>query len=159
MRTFRPICIALVLLVLFTGSLLAQTHLITDTPGGTVTTTPPSGTTTGVSITTSSNYPDITVTTGTTSSTSAFRIFNPDKELLRVQSNGFMGLGPVAHGTPLQTAAQVLLDLNWPNVPYGGQLRLSAPDYDQITFYNSSSPGLNASNRLATSTTILLAVF
>ncbi len=53
--------------------------------------------------------------------------------------------GSVGIGTASPSA---LLDLKGNNVPYGGQLRLQATDYDQITFYNSNNPSLNGANRL-----------
>ncbi len=55
-------------------------------------------------------------------------------------SNGYVGIGT--------TNPAVLLDLKGNNVSYGGQLRLSATDYDQITFYNSNNLVLNVANRL-----------
>jgi hypothetical protein len=55
-------------------------------------------------------------------------------------SGGFVGIGTAAPA--------VLMDLKGNNVGFAGQLRLQATDYDQITFYNSANPTLNAANRL-----------
>jgi hypothetical protein len=55
--------------------------------------------------------------------------------------------GNVGIGT---TAPAVRLDLLSNNVPYGGQLRLAAPDYAQITFYNSNNLTLNEAGRKGT---------
>jgi hypothetical protein len=55
--------------------------------------------------------------------------------------------GNVGIGT---TTPGVWLDLLGPNVPYGGQLRLAAPDYTQITFFNSNNLALNDSGRKGT---------
>ncbi len=62
-------------------------------------------------------------------------------EKVRIDNNGFVGVG--------NNAPAVLMDLKGNNVSYGGQLRLAATDYDQITFYNSGNLALNATNRLA----------
>lgn len=61
-------------------------------------------------------------------------------ERARIDSNGNLGIGT--------TSPAVLMDLKGNNVPFGGQLRLQAPDYAQITFSNSNNPALNAANRL-----------
>jgi len=82
------------------------------------------------------------VTSGITSDGSAFHVFTSASDLLRVQSNGFAGIGTA---TP-----EVLLDLRGSNPPFGGQLRLQATnhDMDQITFYDSANTAQNATNRL-----------
>jgi hypothetical protein len=80
------------------------------------------------------------VTTATDST--AFHVFNTGStsDLLRVQSNSFVGIGTTTPG--------VLLDLKGSNQPYGGQLRLQGTDFDQITFYNSANPAQNGTNRM-----------
>lgn len=60
-------------------------------------------------------------------------------------TNTFPENGNAGVGT---TSPAVLMDLKGSNVSWGGQLRLLAPDYSQITFYNSSATALNATNRL-----------
>jgi hypothetical protein len=60
---------------------------------------------------------------------------------MNINSSGYVGIGTTTPG--------VLMDLKGNNVPYGGQLRLAATDYDQITFYNSSNLTLNGTGRLA----------
>lgn len=82
------------------------------------------------------------VTSEVTSDSSAFHVFTSASDLLRVQSNGFAGIGTA---TP-----EVPLDLKGSNPPFGGQLRLQATnhDMDQITFYDSASTAQNATNRL-----------
>ncbi len=52
--------------------------------------------------------------------------------------------GNVGIGT---TSPAVLMDLKGNNVAWGGQLRLQATDFAQISFYNSSSPTLSSANR------------
>ncbi|HXH41021.1 MAG TPA: hypothetical protein VNN08_20505 [Thermoanaerobaculia bacterium] len=136
MRTLRTICLIMTTTVLAAASANAQ---ITGGTAGIVTTAG-SGTN-GVLASATSSYPDVTISTGNTSVNSGFHIFNSSSELLRVQSNGFVGIGT--------TAPQVLLDLKGNNVYAGGQIRLQATDFDQITFYNSSNADLNTSNRLA----------
>lgn len=140
MRTLRTIFLILTTTVLAAASANAQ---VTSGTAGIVTTVG-SGTT-GVLASGTSSYPDVTVSTGNTSSTSGFHIFNSTSELLRVQSsNGFVGIGT---GT---AAPQVLLDLKGDNVLGGGQIRLQAHDFDQITFYNSTHPDVTVSSyRLA----------
>jgi hypothetical protein len=77
-----------------------------------------------------------------TTDSTAFHVFNTNStsDLLRVQSNGFAGIGT---STP-----EVLLDLKGGNQSYGGQLRLQGTDFDQITFYNSANTAQNGTNRL-----------
>lgn len=55
-------------------------------------------------------------------------------------ATGYIGVGTTTPG--------VKMDIVSNNVSYGGQLRLAATDYDQITFYNSGAMTLNAANRL-----------
>jgi|ERR1051326_1708098 hypothetical protein len=69
--------------------LTAQTTTISGT-GGSVTTT--ANSTTGIIATAASGAPDVTIQTGN-NTTSAFRVFNPASELLRVQANGYVGIG------------------------------------------------------------------
>lgn len=80
----------------------------------------------------------------TTTDGTAFHVFNTgsSSDLLRVQSNTFVGIGTATPG--------VLLDLKGDNSgqTYGGQLRIQASDMDQISFYNSGSPTQNGTNRL-----------
>jgi hypothetical protein len=80
----------------------------------------------------------------TTTDSTAFHVFNTgsSSDLLRVQSNTFVGIGTATPG--------VLLDLKGDNInqPYGGQLRIQATDFDQISFYNSASAAQNGTNRL-----------
>jgi hypothetical protein len=94
MRQRRTIYIALTLIALLVSSANAQTPPtnIAGT-GGTVTANANSSI--GIAVTaTTSTSPDVSVTTGNTSSTSAFHIFNSSStELLRVQSNGRVGIG------------------------------------------------------------------
>jgi len=91
MRYLRTIYMALAFATVVAGSANAQQHLISDT-GGTVTTTQTGST--GVSITAASGYPDVSITTGNTASSSAFHIFNSGNvELLHVQADGKVGIG------------------------------------------------------------------
>jgi hypothetical protein len=62
-------------------------------------------------------------------------------ELLVVKNTGNVGIGTSNPG--------VRLDLLGNNVPYGGQLRLAASDYAQITFFNSNNLALNEAGRKA----------
>lgn len=62
-------------------------------------------------------------------------------ERARISSGGFLGVG--------LTNPQVKLDVSGPNVGYGGQLRISAPDYAQIVFYNTADMTLSNSARKA----------
>jgi hypothetical protein len=80
------------------------------------------------------------IATEITSDGTAFHVFTGTSDFLRVQSNGFAGIGTSTPG--------VLLDLKGSNQAYGGQLRLQGTDFDQITFYNSANPAQNATNRL-----------
>lgn len=57
-----------------------------------------------------------------------------------LSQGGYVGVGTTSPG--------VYMDLKGNNVPYGGQIRLQATDYTQITFYNSNNPALNSANRL-----------
>lgn len=76
----------------------SQTTITSTTGGGTVTTNP-AAPATGVSVTAVSANPDVTVTTGNTNSTSAFHIFNSSStELMRVQSDGKVGIGTANPG-------------------------------------------------------------
>ncbi|MBI2809589.1 MAG: hypothetical protein HYX67_01980 [Candidatus Melainabacteria bacterium] len=59
---------------------------------------------------------------------------------MTINSNGSVGIGTTTHGT--------FLDVKGNNISYVGQLRLSATDYDQITFYNSGALTPNGTNRL-----------
>lgn len=59
-------------------------------------------------------------------------------ERMRIDNQGRVG---IATASP-----SVLLDIFGANVPYGGQLRIAAPDYSQITFYNSGAPAVNGAN-------------
>src|SRR5437588_1485464 len=63
----------------------------------------------------------------------------PAPERFRLTAAGNVGIG---------SSPSVPLDIKADNVPYGGQIRLQATDYDQITFYSSANPGLNGTNRL-----------
>jgi hypothetical protein len=57
-----------------------------------------------------------------------------------IRSSGYVGIGTSSPGA--------FLDIKGNNVSYVGQLRLSATDYDQISFYNSGALTANATNRL-----------
>ena len=111
MRRFRIIYTALTAAGLAAGSMNAQTT-ITDPNGGTVTTSPSGAA--GVSIKASSTgsglYPDVKVTVGPGTS-SAFRIFNTASteccELLRVQSDGNVGIGTTSASYPLDLSSNV----------------------------------------------------
>jgi hypothetical protein len=93
---FHNISLALMLSFLAVSSLEAQ---ILSGGGGNVTTTA-SGST-GISATaTTVAAPDVVVNTGDSTSTSAFRVFNSShRELLRVQSNGTIGMGTMSTAT------------------------------------------------------------
>jgi hypothetical protein len=62
-------------------------------------------------------------------------------ETMRVTSGGNVGIGTMSPA--------VRLDLLGSNVPFGGHIRIAAPDYGQITFFNSNNLGLNDSGRKA----------
>ena len=97
MRRLRTFSMALTLVGLLTGSLNAQ---VLSGTGGTVTTTGSSST--GVALSAVSGYPDVSVTTGNAASNSGFHVFNASAiELLRVQSNGNVGIGTNAPATLL----------------------------------------------------------
>ena len=101
MRRLRTFSMALMLMALLTaGSLNAQ---ILSGSGGTVTTNGSSST--GVALSAVSGYPDVSVTTGNTASTSGFHVFNASGiELLRAQSNGNVGIGTTAPATLLHVS-------------------------------------------------------
>jgi hypothetical protein len=61
------------------------------------------------------------------------------------QTNTFPSTGNVGVGT---TTPAVPVDVKAANVSWGGQLRLQAPDWAQITFYNENNPALSSANRL-----------
>jgi hypothetical protein len=60
-------------------------------------------------------------------------------ERFRINSAGKIGIGNV---NPV-----VSLDIKGDNVSYGGQIRIAAADYSQITFYNSNDLALGANGR------------
>jgi len=60
-------------------------------------------------------------------------------ERMRINASGNVGIGT--------TAPEGLLDLKGSNIPYIGQLRISASDYAQITFYDSANLAPNGANR------------
>jgi hypothetical protein len=109
MRHLRTISIALTLTALLAGSGSADTPTITGS-GGAVTTT---GTgSTGVSISAASGYPDVGVTTGSANTSSAFHVFNSGgTELLRVRSDGNVGIGTPSPDYPLDISANSALPL------------------------------------------------
>src|SRR5216684_7794771 len=90
MRQLRTIFLILTTTVLAAAAANAQVNI--GGSGGTVT-TDASGLG-GVPVAASNAHPDVAVSTGNTSPTSAFHIFNSSStELLRVQSDGKVGIG------------------------------------------------------------------
>jgi hypothetical protein len=138
MRRTLPILTTIILAGFVTPTSFAQT--ISGT-GGSVTTTA-SGTT-GVSAAANSTYPDVKVQTGD-STGSAFRILNTNNtEVLRVQANGYVGIGSTAPHASLEIAPQSL-----PSTPissistWGGKGLLLQGPADQN---NASQMGIMAS--------------
>jgi len=73
-------------------------------------------------------------------------VFNRAATTLDVVNNDLYVNGKI--GVGLSSPPAVFLDVKGDNVPYGGQLRLQASDYAQISFYNSAAPQLTNANRL-----------
>jgi hypothetical protein len=68
-------------------------------------------------------------------------VFGASANLFWDNTNARLGIG--------NTAPATLLDLKaGANIPFVGQLRLAATDYDQVTFYNAGALTPNGTNRL-----------